>query len=51
MSVGGKQGEAEGMFGVGVEYQTGNIYVSEYYKSRVQVLDDNGNICTSLKRK
>ena len=29
-------------YGVAVDYQTGNIYVSEVYNNRVQVFDSNG---------
>ena len=44
--VGGKGSVKEGMlflsYGVAVDYQTGNIYVSEVYNNRVQVFDSNG---------
>ena len=44
--VGGKQSSEEGMFncpyGVAVDYQTGNIYVSDIVNNRVQVFDGNG---------
>ena len=44
--VGGEQSSEEGMFnypyGVAVDYQTGNIYVSDQYNSRVQVFNSTG---------
>ena len=44
--VGGKRSSKEGMFnfpfGVAVDYQTGNIYVSDHNNNRVQVFDSNG---------
>ena len=44
--IGGKQSSEEGMFycpcGVAVDYQTGNIYVSDTNNPRVQVFDNNG---------
>ena len=44
--VGGKRSSEEGMFnypyGIAVDYQTGNIYVSETFNKRVQVFDSNG---------
>ena len=44
--VGGKESSEEGMFycfcGVAVDYQTGNIYVSDFHNNRVQVFDNNG---------
>ena len=42
----GEESSEEGMFnspcGLAVDYQTGNIYVSEYYGNRIQVFDSNG---------
>ena len=47
LKIGGKQSSEEGMFqfpyGVAVDFQTGNIYVSEMSNSRVRVFDSNGN--------
>ena len=44
--VGGELSSEEGMFycpsGVVVDYQTGNIYVSDFNNNRVQVFDSNG---------
>ena len=44
--VGREQSSEDGLFyfpyGVAVDYQTGNIYVSEYYGNRIQVFDSNG---------
>ena len=51
----GKQSSEEGMFyypyGVAVDYQTGNIYVSEIYNNRVQVFDCNGRYLCKFKDK
>ena len=44
--VGGEQTSEEGMLsdptGVAVDYQTGNIYVSEFFSDGIQVFDSNG---------
>ena len=43
--IGGKQSSEEGMLnyhhGVAVDYQTGNIYVSDFNSNRIQVFDSN----------
>ena len=53
--VGGKQSSEEGMFnypyGVVVEYQTGNIFVSEMDNNRVQVFDCNGEYLCKFEDK
>ena len=46
VKIDGKNSSEEGMFGfpfgVAVDYQAGNIYVSEYCNNRIQVFDSNG---------
>ena len=42
VSIGGDREMFSHRCGVAVDYQTGNIYVSEYSNSRVQVLCCNG---------
>ena len=53
--VGGKRSSEEGMFyfpyGVVVDYQTGNIYVSEYSNNRVQVFDSDGRYLYKFREK
>ena len=53
--VGGQLSSDEGMFNcpfdVAVDYQTGNIYVSEIYNNRVQVFAGNGEYLYKFKDK
>ena len=53
--VGGKKSSEEGMFdfpcGVAVEYQTGNIYVSDVCNDRVQVFNSNGRYLYNFREK
>ena len=53
--VGGKRSSEEGMFnypyGVAVDYQTGNIYVSDIHNNRVQVFDNNGRYLCKFEDK
>ena len=53
--VGGKRSSEDGMFsdptGVAVDYQAGNIYVSESIGNRIQVFDSNGRYLYKFREK